>query len=68
MKVNDICIVKDTGRSIQHPEGTRVKVLHIVSEQAADDGRQYLCINEEGQTAYWYSDSDLELVEREGMI
>lgn len=64
MKIGDICIVHETGRSIQHPAGTRVKVVLI----APGDDKPYYCQSEEGATAYWYDGDSLEVVEREGLI
>ena len=63
MKIGDICIVRETGRNIQHPVGTRVKVKII-----AGYSKPYYCESEEGKTAYWYKEEDLEVVEREGLI
>lgn len=64
MKVGDICIVHETGRSIQHPAGTRVKVVLI----APGDDKPFYCQSEEGKSCYWYDGKDLEVVEREGLI
>ena len=67
MKIGDICIVHETGRSIQHPAGSRVKIILIAPEGYGDE-RPYYCKSEDGNTTYWYAGSELEVVEREGLI
>lgn len=67
MKIGDICIVKDTDRTTQHPAGSRVKIVLIAPEGYGDD-KPYYCKSEDGRTTYWYAGSELEVVEREGLI
>ena len=64
MKVGDICIVKDTDRTTQHPAGSRVKVVLI----APGEDKPFYCQSEEGRTTYWYAGSELEVIEREGLV
>jgi hypothetical protein len=67
MKIGDICIVKDTDRTTQHPAGSRVKIVLIAPEGYGDD-KPYYCQSEDGRTCYWYGKESLEVVEREGLV
>lgn len=67
MKVGDIAIVKNTDRTTQHPVGSRVKIILIAPEGYGEE-RPYYCQSEDGESTYWYSESDLTVVEREGLI
>ena len=61
MKIGDICIVKETEYNKQHPAGSRVKILHILTE-VPEDRRNVLAISDDGNTAYWYEVKDLEVI------
>lgn len=56
MRVGDRVIVI-TDHGVRHPVGTLVEVKIIGSGVA--DTRPYYCQAVEGNTAYWYSDTDL---------
>ena len=60
MKVDDIAIVV-TNKGVRHPIGTKV-IVKIMGKPEIDD-RPYYCQAVEGNTAYWYAESDLQKVE-----
>jgi hypothetical protein len=61
MKVNDICrVLVDKGRG--HPKGTEVRIVLIAPEEYHDP-EPYYCQTLDGLTSYWYSGSQLLLLE-----
>jgi hypothetical protein len=60
MKVDDICrVLVDKGRG--HGKGAIVKIVLISPSEA--DPEPYYCQALEGNTSYWYSGSQLLLLE-----
>lgn len=61
MKVDDICrVLVDKGRG--HPKGTEVKIV-LIAPEGYDDPEPYYCQALDGSTSYWYSGSQLLLLE-----
>lgn len=62
LKKGDMAIVKEIDRNNVHPAGERVEIV-IVGDPAIDP-RPYYAKSEEGNTCYWYNESELEKIKK----